>query len=399
MRKFLLSFLGIIVAILLLAPPVFAENSSELMVLPQDEIVDEDYFSFGKRVEVNGEVNGDAYLMGGEVIVNGTINGDLLAGGGNIVISGDVTGDVRVGGANVTFSGADISGNVTVGGANVNLDSGTTVDGSVVAGSANLQIFSPIGKGANIGGSNVSISNSVGGNLNVGATNISLSPDAEIDGDFTYYSENEANISEGAVVNGDTTREAPDQANRDISIGFDRGKSMEAPEAKDAGIAVAGLIYTIKIVDVFWLIIFGLLLIYIYPRFSKKTAEYSIKKIGWSLLAGFALFIILPVAGILLMITLIGIPVSFIVFFMFFLLFWLGRIFVIYGIGLWIMKRFIKKEHKGAAYIIGMIIYILLNIIPVLDFVVSFIFSLAGIGALIISKGQLVKELREKKLL
>lgn len=398
MRKLFISILGLLIFGLLLISPAQAASSNEVMILPEDEVINEDYFSIGKRVEVNGVVNGDAYLLGGEVVVNGLIDGDLLVAGGNVVITGEVTGDVRVGGANVTFSGAQIGGNITAGGANVNLDSGTEVEGSIVAGSANLQIFSPIGKGANIGGSNVSISNSVGGNLSVGATNISLSKDAEIEGDFIYYSENEANISKGAEITGETTREAPKQGPSMGSIDEASTDLNVSESSNNAGIAIAGLIYTVKIIDVFWLIIFGLILIYIYPKFSIRTAEYSLKKIGWSLLAGLALLIILPIVAVFLMITIIGIPVAFIAFFSFFLIFWLGRIFVIYAIGLWVFKRFNKKEHKGVAYILGMVIYIVLNLIPVIDVIVSFVVALAGVGALIITKGKLLKELREKKL-
>lgn len=393
MSKVLFSFLGIIAVSLILVAPALA-NTSEVKILPTDEVVNEDYFSFGNRSEINGTVNGDVYAAAGEVLVTGIVNGDFLAAGANLVISGEITGDVRVGGGNVTFSGAQIGGNVTVGGGNVTFDASTNVTGSVVAASGNLQVFAPVGKGANLGGGSILLANSIGGNVSAGANSISLTNGADIDGNLTYYSENEANISEGATISGSVKREAPKQGKENMMT----GEEMEQVK-KDAGIALAGFVYAIKIIDVFWLIIVGLLFIYLLPVFTKRTADYAFHKLGWAFLAGLGVLIILPIIGIIFMITLIGIPIAFILFFAFFLVFWLGRIFTIYALGLFILGKLNKKDARGLAYITGIIIYIILSIIPFIDFIAGITISIAGVGALVITKGQVFKELRNKKLL
>lgn len=384
MKKFLLLFFAFLLPALVISTPVFA-NTKEISILQKTETVDKDYFAIAERVEVNGVVNGDAYVAGGIVLVNGDIKGDLLSAGGNITISGNVTGDVRVAGGNVTFSDANVGGNVTVGGGNVTFDKASVVKGSIVGGGGNLQIFSTNGRGATLGGGSILIDGFIKGDVSAGANNLILASNANIDGDFIYYSENEAKISDGANILGEVKHEIPKQ-----------GKTKHKGRG-ETGLALAGFIYAIKAIDIFWLIIIGLLLIYSIPIFSKRTAELATKKIGWAFLAGLGVLLFLPIVGVVFMVSIIGIPIALIIFFAFFLVFWLGRIFSLYALGLFVLSRFKKKDARGLAYITGIVIYVLLSIVPVIDFVASAAISIVGVGALVITKGQVFKELRSKK--
>lgn len=387
MRKFIVLFLSFVLLSLAVSASVYAATPEEIKILPAGETVDRDYFSIGERSELNGTVNGDAYVAGGEVVVTGEVNGDLLTAGGNLIISGVVNGDVRIAGGNITFSGAEITGNVTAGGGNITFDSSTEVNGSIVVGAANLQVFSPIGKGATVGGGSVLLDSAFGGDVQVGATNLSVGPNAELAGGLTYYSENSANISGDAGIVGEVKQELPQQP------------QAEAPSGKEAGIAFAGLVYAFKILDTFWLIVIGLLFVYLVPKFTIKTAEFATKKIGWSLLAGFLVLIGLPVIGILLFVTVIGIPLALLLFIGYLFIFWIGRVFAAYAIGLFIVSKFTKKHHMAGAYILGIVVYLVLSVIPVFGFIVSLVVSLTGVGALVISKGHTYKELRSKNII
>jgi hypothetical protein len=374
-----------------LVSPVLAKEKGKTIVVPQSQTINNDYFGFADRVEMNGTINGDAYIAGGNVIVDGTINGDLLTAGGIVTISGKITGDVRAGGGNVQVTGADIGGNLTLGGGNANIDSSTKVEGSIVAGAGNLQLFAPIGKGATIGGGAVLLGNVIGSNVKVASDDLNLTSNAKIDGDLTYWSENDVNISEGATVSGIISKQLPKDKEFNKS---------DADFGKNVGMALAGLFVAIKLLDLFWLAIIGLLIVILFPTFSAKTADYASKKAGWALLFGFLTLILMPIIGMILFATLVGIPVAFLLLFIFMLIFWVGRVFAIFALGRFILGKLSKtNDSKPLAYLLGLLIYILLCLIPIVGFITGIIISLAGVGALVATKKETYTELRKKNLI
>lgn len=389
MKKIAILVLALVFVAFFATLPVFAAEKPKNIVLPASETVDHDYFAGGDSVRVSGTVNGDAYVGGGTVIVDGKINGDLISGGGSITITGNIQGDVRVGGGNITLTGANVGGNITAGGGNITIDKSTIVQGSLVAGGGNIQILAPIGRGATIGGGTILIANTVGGSILAGGNELSLSQDARIAGDLTYWSENEVNIASGATVSGTVKQETP--------------RTKNQVQARDIGNAVSGAIVgitlTIKVADFAWLLIVGLALIYFLPSFTLRTSDFVKNKFGWAFLIGLITLITVPVLGIILFITLLGIPAAFVLFFVFFLTLWVGRVFAIYTLGRFILNKANKKTAKGWAYAAGLAVYLVLTIIPLVGFLMDLLVMLSGVGALLATKREYYLDLKRKKIL
>ncbi len=389
MKKVLFLLLALLSITLVIALPVLAQEKNRNVNLPESETVDHDYFAGGDQVHISGTVNGDAYVGGGTVIVDGKINGDLLTGGGNVTVSGNVQGDVRTGGGNVTISGANIGGNITVGGGNIIIDKSTIIQGSIVAGGGNIQVFAPVGRGITIGGGSVLIANSVGGDILAGVGELTLSPGANVAGDLAYWSENKANIAEGATVSGTVKQEIP----------RDKDQKQFSDVSKKVSGATAGFFLTLKIVDIIWLIIVGLALIFFFPNYTVRASDFVRTKFGWALLTGLIAIIVLPIAGVILFITLFGIPIAFILFFVFFLMLWIGRVLAIYALGRFALERTGNKNPKALVYIVGIVIYLILTIIPIVNFITDILVVLSGTGSLLAMKREYYSELRKKKLL
>ena len=68
-----------------------------LGILASDDVIENDVFTTGPRVSIDGTVNGDVIILGNQVQINGTVNGSLLVIGQQVVIQGDVTGTTYVG--------------------------------------------------------------------------------------------------------------------------------------------------------------------------------------------------------------------------------------------------------------------------------------------------------------
>ncbi|OGH17283.1 MAG: hypothetical protein A3C30_01625 [Candidatus Levybacteria bacterium RIFCSPHIGHO2_02_FULL_40_18] len=388
MKRIISSILVLFVLTLIVAIPVFAVEKNKNVLLPATEMVDHDYFAAGDTVKILGTVNGDAYVAGGTIIVEGKINGDLLTGGGNVTVSGNIQGDIRAAGGNVILNGADIGGNVTVGGGNITIDRLTVIQGSLVAGGGSVQIFAPIGRGVTIGGGSVLIGNSVGGDILAGVGELSLSPEANVDGNLTYWSENEVNIQEGASVSGKIKHETPPRA-------ATKGKDFD----KGIATAIAGFALMVKLVDILWLIIVGLALMFFFPNYTTRASDYIRTKFGLALLIGFMALIVTPILGIILFITLFGIPAAITLFIVFLLMFWFGRIFAIYTLGRFVLAKAGNKNAKAWAYIVGIVVYLILTIIPIVNFITDILITLSGVGALLALKKIYYTELKQKKLI
>jgi len=68
-----------------------------LGILASEDVIENDVFTTGPLVTIDGTVNGDVIVLGNQVQVNGTVNGSLFVIGQQVVVQGDVAGTTYVG--------------------------------------------------------------------------------------------------------------------------------------------------------------------------------------------------------------------------------------------------------------------------------------------------------------
>jgi cytoskeletal protein CcmA (bactofilin family) len=355
-----------------------------LVVVPAGAVIDRDYFAFGRQVEISGTVNGDVYAVGGQVLVDGKVNGDLLATGGAVTVSGSVTQDVRVGGGHVAISG-EVGRNVTVAGGNIQFAPAAAIHGGVVAAGGNVHLAGLIGRDVKVGAGNLTISDRIGGNLKAAAGAIRLTSKARVTGNLTYWSRATASIDEHALVSGQIVREPlPD-------------KLAPSPEE------LVGVMAAVKLA---WIamsftstLILGLLFIRFYPNATEKAVarlrEQPLSVLG----SGFLVFVITPVAIVLLAISLLGLPLAIILAAIYLLYLYVARIFVIAWGGQTILGSFGGAHGRYRAFVVGLIVYSLLQVIPLLGGLVTMAAVLFGLGALLFVKKDYYAVFREQGML
>lgn len=347
------------------------------VVLSGDEVVNSDYFAAGSSVTLSGLVKGDAYVAGGVINFDGTVDGDLIAAGGEVNIRGTILDDLRLSGGQIIISG-EILGNLTVAGGSVTLTDSAKVGGSLVSAGGNINIFAPIGSDVTIGAGKLTIGNAVGGSVKAGAGEISLASNARIEGDLTYYSKNKAQIQKGAEIKGTVSHKIPDDVRPERMFG--------------AGI----LLYLIF--EVLSVLIVGLLVIKFYPNFINNTVEIIQKSSLTSLGVGLLGMITIPVAFIILMVTIIGIPLGIIILLSFFIYIYLSKIFVSIFLGRSFSKLLGGVPRDGWALLIGIIIFVLLTSIPFIGGLLYMLSIFLGLGALLIIKKKLYTKLKSEKV-
>lgn len=362
-----------------------SENKVEITSIKNNQTVNRNYLAANERVEIEGTVNGDAFVAGGAVVVSGKINGDLLVAGGEVTISGEVSDDVRVVGGQIRISGK-IGKNLSVAGGNIDITESATVGEALLVVGGNVNINAPIGKTINAGVGTLNISNSVGGDIEAGVGLLRLTSKANIKGNITYWSEDEASIDSQAQISGETIRKDPPFRGWDVD------------EAKILGI-ISTFSLIIKIVILLSWFVIGLILIKFTPQLFNRSVE-SLKEKPWQAVGiGTVFLVIVPILSLALLVSVIGIPLGIVLLTLFGISLFFARLPVIYFIGEWVLVRTGQKNHQVGALILGLVIYGLATLLPVIGGLLGFLSILFGLGAWLIGKQQIYTEARKKNLI
>lgn len=375
----------LVLSLLVLPLRVFSQENlrqGEVVTLGKSEVINKDYFAAGESVNLSGTVNGDAYLVGGNITVDGTVNGDLIVAGGDINILGTVNGNVRMAGGSIVTSG-HVTRNFTVLGGNVNFTPEARLDGSLVGGVGKVSLNAPVGKGVTLGAGQVVVNNSVGGDINAGVGEFNLNPNAHVQGNITYWSQNNLQVAPEASVAGQTVHNFPPQSNR-------------AEEVEEGARAIGSFFKFISFVST---LLIGLLFLRFFPIFSQKVVDQINNRPWYTLLMGLLSFVIVPILFLVLLITVLGIPIALILLVGFLIATYISKVFVSLLIGQKVLGLLNQKSSIYWAYVLGLLLFYILSLVPVLGGLITGIIMLMGLGAFLIQKKEEYRDLRSKKII
>jgi len=338
------------------------------VVVKKGEVINQDFFAGGQTVTISGVVNGDVYIAGGNVTVDGRINGDLLAAGGTINLLGEVSDDVRVVGGNITVNGT-VGKNLTVVGGNVIISNQARISGSLLAFSGNLDLRAPLGRGANVYAGNALIGSSINGDLRGSIEELALISGARISGNLDYESPKEAGIAEEVFIGGETIHRLP--------------KEREIIQKRPLKIAMIANV-SLKTFSFVVALIFGLLFVFLFPNRAQGVTKVLETRYWRSLGVGILAIILFIPALILLTISIIGIPLIFLFAPLFAFLVYFSKIFASLCLGGRILQRTSLKKSQAWALVLGLVIYYLLRLIPIVSPLVAFVFAVFGLGAFLL---------------
>jgi cytoskeletal protein CcmA (bactofilin family) len=296
----------------------------------------------GAIVVEEGEViDGDLQAVGGSIVVYGTVHGDVQAAAGDILIVGTVTGDVEAAAGAITVTG-DVGGNLQSGAGSLTIDEGATIGGNVDAGAASAVI-----------------AGTVQGDVTVGGDTITLAPTADVGGDLVY--DGQLIQQPGASVAG-AVRQDPNLG------GWSVGPVVEIPD-------FVGTIYSVLVS-----FLLGGLLLVLFPAF---TDEVSGQVRGDAIQSSFvALVAILAsvLAILLVAITIIGIPLAILLAFAVGLTAWVGSVLGQYAVGDYVLRQS-GREDRWLALALGVLGFAVLDLVPIVGGVATFLVGLLGFGA------------------
>jgi cytoskeletal protein CcmA (bactofilin family) len=332
--------LAALVLLLCACAPALAEDDAEASIGGNE-------FRAGGHVELDEPVRRNAFVSGGDVTVSASVGRNLFAAGGEVRLEGEVGGDARLAGGNVRIAPeGGVSGDAILAGGTLAAEG--AIDGDLTAY-----------------GERIFIDGRVEGDVELAGDDLRLGPNARIGGKVVYRSGDEIVVEPGAEVAGGVRQVSNDRAWRRAARG---------------GAILGGITISLGMV------LLGAVLVLGMPRFSREAAA-AIRSKPWQALGlGIAMLVGVPVALVVLIVTIIGIPLALLLAFAYGALLLLGYLVAAIFVGDFVLERIDARKLESVWWralfmLLATVAIGILRLVPVIGDPAWCLLFLAGVGA------------------
>jgi cytoskeletal protein CcmA (bactofilin family) len=328
------------------------------------------------RATIAGQVHGDLILAAGNAMITGDILDDALILGGSVSVLGLVGDDLRIAGGQVAVGGS-VGGELVAAGGDVSILPDADIEGDLY-----------------VAGGEVTIDGTVRGDVFFTGGRLTLN--GVVLGDVRASLKKELRVGESAVVGGTLRYGAPREA--ELPGGFvSAGRVLfSGPVRKVAtgggffglvflqstlGLLI-GIIFTLRLLA--WLGL-AVLIAWVWRRWAQSVVEEFARTFFKSLGQGIVVFILVPLAIALLLLSFIGTLVGFAGIALYVLLLIFARAFAAIALGAWLGKLIQKRKTWRITIpwtIVGVIVLQVVHLLPLLGWLLSIALSLAMMGVL-----------------
>jgi len=320
----------------------------------------------GDEVTLSVQATDDVAAAGGDVSARGATFDHVFLAGGEISFTESTARDLFSAGAEIDVLTGAITDDLIAAGGRITLGPEARIGGDAVISGGRLRIESPIGGDVRTAGGVIRLDAPVTGDVYLDGGAIVIGPDARIG---------------GALVH--------------------RGRSVEiAPEAQITGPVTAlrphpqvnlqplvGLAIWTSAAILFGLFLMAVVIAAVFPRLMNDTAE-AVRTRPFSMLGlGLALAILSPFVVVLLIVTLVGLPLAFVLGTALALLWPLAIVGAVYA-GAMLARTRMRIDAAGPSAGaralwagLGMTVFVLIGMIPVIGFFAWLLAYLFGLGA------------------
>jgi cytoskeletal protein CcmA (bactofilin family) len=354
--------LRLLIVLVAISLPGFAleRRHSEIVSVRANETVDDTLLASGNIVRVDGVVNGDLLAFGGSVEVRGTVKGDLVSFAKRTVVSGTVEGNIY----NLSNS-LDLDGQLghslygLMQSVRVN-DRGHVGEGMVV-GAGDVSLEGEVARSVTLYAGNADVSGRIGRELTMAGDNLTVTNTARIGGNLSARVRELKNvhIADGATITG----------SREIQLRV-RENHFTRPR-----------FYFFQAVWLAAAMLVGWLGLILFPGFF-QASTHAVGS-GWrSLGLGVAVLAGVPVAIIVIAITLVGLPASLMLLMAYLVAIYLTKIWV----GAFLGQMLLKPTGATTSdwllgLLVGLLILTVVRFVPYLGGLVHLGVVCLGLGA------------------
>ena len=319
-------------------------RSGDLVVIPADMVIRDNLYVSGQQIKIAGRVEGDIFAIGNCISIEGPVDGDIFALGKCLKLRPRSVNDIKALGKNVSLGGR------------------ITHD-----------IFAL--------GQNVLLRGHINGSAYISARNLSVLRQAMVRKELQVKAAN-FQLARGARINRLVREQQVDTAK----------------VARSAATFGPRLLLCTFILNLVILFLFIWLISAFMPNqlamVTRSIQSATLKNIG----IGFLSLLLIPLSIFILAVSVVGLPFAVILSFFFALALYLCKIFISVSLGEWLAAQFGKrtkqrakrakpqKQHPLVHFILGLIIYQIIVIIPILGRLFSFFALLLGLGAIVATR-------------
>jgi hypothetical protein len=346
----------------MLSLPGFAleRRHGEVVTVAANQTIDDTLLASGNIVRVEGVVNGDLLAFGESVEVRGTVKGDLVSFAKRTTVSGTVQGNIY------NFSNSfDLDGqlghNIYAFVQSLRVNDRGRVGGGVVVGAGDVTLEGEVNRSVTMYVGNADVSGSIGRELTMTGDSLTITDTARIGGSLSARVRDltKVHIAESATIVG----------SRDIQVRV-RQSHFTRPS-----------FYFFQAVWLASAMLVGWLFLILFPGFFQATTQAVGS--GWrSLGLGIAVLAGVPVAVVMMAITLVGLPISLMLLAMYLVSIGLAKIWVGAFLGQILLKRPVATNSDWLLeLLLGLLILTIIGLIPYLGGLVRFGVVCLGLGA------------------
>lgn len=337
-----------------------------------------DTFVFGGSVRIDQPVVGDLIGAGGNIDVDAPVGGDAILAGGNLRVTAKVEHDVYAAGGRLILD-APIGGNLRIAGGQLDVGPMAEIGGNVSVGGGKVTLRGPVKGAVQVAGGRVLIDGPISGDVVSTAGRLTLGPNARLAGALRYHSGDELRRDPAAQIAGAVERMPLPGRGASASAKPERGWARHAP----GGAVGPGLLWTIGLMAIAAILVGSL------PVTSQRVAEALRTRFGWSLLWGFIALVCIPVAILILLISIVGIPLALLALLLYGVLLLVGYVASAVALGQWALARFKpdaadRGGWRIASAMAAMLVLALLGSVPFVGGLVALLAVLGGIGAIVL---------------
>lgn len=333
------------------------------IAVAENETVNDTLVVFADSVNIGGTVTGDLIAFARSVDIQGTVQGNVFSFAQRIDIAGTVDGDVFIFGQSLRADG-QIGKSLWGFGQTVTLGKTIRLNNDAVLFGSNAYINGDVGRDAVVFAGTLDVRSRLARDLRFSGGALAIHRPSVIGRNLSSKTKSakEVRIDPGVIVQGSKKVEFHEaQPSRYHTFGFYSGQAFRM-----------GAMF-----------LMGLLLFWIMPG-MRSSAPPAFRTMLTSGGIGFLAAVAMPVAAIVLAITLIGIPVSLLLIGLWLLGLYLAKIII----ALWIGTAILGLREGGVSasllpLLLGIIIVVVAVNVPYVGGVLNFILILVGLGALV----------------
>jgi cytoskeletal protein CcmA (bactofilin family) len=358
---------GVLLAIGLFSSPSYAIDirKGAAASIPAGETVDDTVVlrpeGTNNSIVVAGTVKGDVIAVGDVVTISGNVDGNVIAGARRVEISGNVTGSL-LGAAQTVMVSGHVGRNFAGFATNLNVAKSTVISGNAAVFSSDLLLDGRTERDLLAFAALADLRGDVGRNVVIRGGQVHVSAPARIGGDFTAHvpKEENARIDSGVVIAG----------KKDIQV---------VPRTQGPSRYFTLSFYVWQIVRILAAFITGLILFRLFPWLLSAglTSGKDWLKAGG---LGFAVLVAVPIAAIIVGITVIGLPIALLSIFLWVAGLYLSKIIVAEFVG-----RSLMKTSGAVPLLAGLLLVIVAVNLPWIGGLINFLLCLLGLGAITIA--------------